>query len=272
VNGDTIDEPTERYAVNLSSPTNATIADGQGIGTIVDNDVTPAISIDNVAVVEGNSGTKNAVFHVTLSNPSAAAVSVNFATAGDTATSGVDFTPTSGTLSFSPGQTSKTVTVAVKGDTIDEGASERFFVNLGGAVNASIADARGTAYIRDDDPDDPAILLSKTGPPTASAGTIVTYTISYKNLGPLASRNTHVADSLPSGVSFHSASSGGSYSAATRKVTWGAATVDVGESGSVWVKVRIPSTVSDGTLLVDRADFSGDGTNANPAFASTLVQ
>src|SRR6266508_3674063 len=57
VNGDTIDEEDETYFVNLSSPVNATIVDGQGLGTITDDDGFPALSIGDATVTEGNSGT-----------------------------------------------------------------------------------------------------------------------------------------------------------------------------------------------------------------------
>src|SRR5205085_350627 len=65
VNGDRLAEPTETFVVNLSAPTNATIADGQGIGTILDDE--PRISINDVTVTEGNTGTVNATFTVSLS-------------------------------------------------------------------------------------------------------------------------------------------------------------------------------------------------------------
>ena len=59
INGDTLNETDETFKVNLSSAINATIADAQAIGTILNDDPAPAISIDDVSVTEGNSGTKN---------------------------------------------------------------------------------------------------------------------------------------------------------------------------------------------------------------------
>ena len=86
VNGDTIDEVNETYFVNLSNPTNATIADSQGVGTIIDDDGVPSLSINDVTVTEGQSGTVNANFTVSLSASSGQPVSVGWTTADGTAT------------------------------------------------------------------------------------------------------------------------------------------------------------------------------------------
>ena len=72
VNGDLLDELDETFVVNLTSPTNATIADGQGVGTITDDDAAPTISINDVTVAEGNAGTTSATFTVTPVAPPAA--------------------------------------------------------------------------------------------------------------------------------------------------------------------------------------------------------
>jgi hypothetical protein len=108
------------------------------------------LAISDVAVFEGNKGTVNAVFTVTLSEPATAAVTVNYGTADGTAQAGGDYEAAAGTLTFAPGETSKTITVAVKGDTRVE-ANESFFVNLSGAVNAVIGDGQGLGTILDDD-------------------------------------------------------------------------------------------------------------------------
>jgi len=152
VNGDTLVEPTETFYVNLSGAVNATIADGQGKGTITNDDsaVIPSLSINDVVVTEGNSGTKNAVFTVSLSAASSETVTVRYATANGSATAPSDYVATSGTLSFAPGIISRTVTVAVKGDTLVE-PNETFFVNLTGASGATIADGQGKGTILNDD-------------------------------------------------------------------------------------------------------------------------
>ena len=125
VNGDTLDESDESFTLNLSGAVNATISDGVGVGTITDDDSPPAISVDDVAVTEGDAGTTSATFTVGLSQPSGLAVSVDYATANGTAVAPADYAATSGTLNFAPGQTTKQVTVLVQGDLLDE-ANETF--------------------------------------------------------------------------------------------------------------------------------------------------
>lgn len=117
-------------------------------GTVVPS---TQLSIRDVSIVEGNSGTTNAVFNVTLSQASSSPVTVNYATADGTATVlGNDYSALSGTLTFNPGETSKTIAVAVKGDLLNE-ANETFFLNLSGATNALIANNQGLGTILDDD-------------------------------------------------------------------------------------------------------------------------
>src|SRR6185295_6056522 len=67
VAGDVLDEADDSFLVNLTTPTNATIADAQGVGTIVDDDTLPSLSINDVSLVEGDSGTANLVYTVSLS-------------------------------------------------------------------------------------------------------------------------------------------------------------------------------------------------------------
>lgn len=111
----------------------------------------PYLSINDVVVQEGNSGTVNAVFTVTLSKISQETVTVDYTTGDGTATSGNnDYTAVSGQLTFLPGETSQPVSVAVNGDIIDE-SNETFFVTLSNAVNAPLGDSEGSATITNDD-------------------------------------------------------------------------------------------------------------------------
>jgi Ca2+-binding RTX toxin-like protein len=112
----------------------------------------PEISIGDVTVVEGNSGTTAAQFTLTLSAASDTPVTVDFATADGAAKAGEDYEAASGTVTFAPGETTKTLTVNVSGDATVE-ANEDFFVNLRNATGATIADAQGVGTITDDDRD-----------------------------------------------------------------------------------------------------------------------
>jgi hypothetical protein len=112
---------------------------------------TPAITISDVTVSEGNTGTTAAVFTVSLSAPSAQPVTVAYATADGTATAGSDYQAASGTVTFAPGETSKTITIWVNGDRAGE-PNETFFVNLGPTGNAVLRDPQGGGAIVDDEP------------------------------------------------------------------------------------------------------------------------
>ncbi len=150
VNGDTLNEPSETFFVNVTNVTNALVVDGQGVGTITNDDPLPSLSINDVTVTEGNAGTVNATFTVALNAASGRSVSVNYATADGTAAQPTDYASASGSLTFTPGQTSQTITVTVNGDTTPEG-NETFFVNLSGATNATISDSQGVGTITNDD-------------------------------------------------------------------------------------------------------------------------
>jgi ribosomal protein L35AE/L33A len=116
----------------------------------------PALSINDVTVTEGNSGTVSATFDVTLSPLSSGTVTVNFATADGTATSGSDYQATTGLLTFNAGESVKTVTVLVNGDTTPE-ANETFVVNLTTPSGATIQDGQGQGTITNDDGAPPAL-------------------------------------------------------------------------------------------------------------------
>jgi hypothetical protein len=150
VTGDRLPESNEYFSVNLST-NSAFIADGQAIGTIVDNE--PKISINDVALKEGNGkSTTQFIFTVTLSNSYDQAVTVNFATADWTATvADHDYQARSGTLTFAPGETSKQISISVYGDAKKE-SNEYFYVNLSGASsNSLIYDSQGVGTIINDD-------------------------------------------------------------------------------------------------------------------------
>jgi len=120
INGDQTVELDETILMTLSNPINAAILDGSGTGTIT-NDDAGVITVSNPSVFEGSTGTTMMTFNVNLSNPSDAAVVVNYTTVDGTATTADnDYVSTSGTLTFAAGETAKTVTVTVNGDCKDE--------------------------------------------------------------------------------------------------------------------------------------------------------
>ncbi len=152
VTGDIRAELDEQLTLNLTGASpGLTIADGQGTGTIVNDDAVPAtVSIGDVRVTEGDNGETLATFTVTRAGGSAA-FSVDFATADGTATAGSDYVATTGTLNFAAGETSRTITVVVNGDASAE-PLETFTVNLGGTTgDAVIVDGEGVGTIVNDD-------------------------------------------------------------------------------------------------------------------------
>lgn len=131
--------------------TNDVFAVGQG-GTIIRFLTTPPpnISVADASVVEGDSGTTNLAFSVTLSRTTDQAVAVNFFTTNGTATPGSDYTATNGVLTFAPGETNKAITVVVNGDT-DPESNETLTLLLSSPSNAAIQDSSAVGRILDDD-------------------------------------------------------------------------------------------------------------------------
>ena len=126
----------------------------------ITNDDEPGLSIANASVAEGDSGDTTLAFTVTLNPAAVSPVTVDWATADGTARAGTDYTAGNGRLTFGVGDSSKTVSVSVTGDDVDE-PNETFTVTLSGASGATIEDAEATGTIRDDD-DEPTVTLVLT--------------------------------------------------------------------------------------------------------------
>jgi hypothetical protein len=171
--GDAVGEPAETFFVNLGNPSGATIGDGQGLGTIQNDEPFPtSLSIDDVAQAEGNSGTRNMVFSVTLSAPSLDPITVRYRTVDGFAVAGRDYTAVSGTLTFLPGDTRKPINVPIIGDRLEE-QDEFFFVILSNPQNTTLTDKYygvGT-IVNDDGGGPPRLLISDTLVLEGNAGT-----------------------------------------------------------------------------------------------------
>ncbi|MCP3904923.1 MAG: DUF11 domain-containing protein, partial [Planctomycetes bacterium] len=185
---DALDEHDETLLLGLANAVKAQLPAAPAVGTIVDDDPLPALSIDDVTITEGDSGVTDATFTVSLAAPSGRDVTVDFATANGTAQAGDDFSPAAGTLSFAPGETSQTITVDILTDDYQE-PEETFSVLLSSPVHAVVAGGEGTGIIVDDDL--PALTASKTGllledeavPGEANPGDVLRYEITLENLG-----------------------------------------------------------------------------------------
>jgi hypothetical protein len=173
ISNDNMVEMDETFTVSLDTPTamggRGVDTNDTGTGTIQNND-TANVTITDIADNEGNSGTKNFVFTVTLSSPASETVTVDYHTVNDLAIAPEDYAAIPATtLTFNPGETSKPITVVVQGDIVIE-PNETFFVNLSnaafdGATDAGrvvIIDDQGVATITNDDSVYSIIALNPT--------------------------------------------------------------------------------------------------------------
>ena len=153
---DVLDEPEETVAVSGRALESA-LTVRPAVLRILDDDETPTISIADAGAVESAG---RIVFPATLSGASARTITVSYRTADGTAEAGADYEAGAGELSFAPGQTARSVTIAVIDDALDE-ADETFLVQLGEAEHASVGDGEATGTITDED-EAPLITIEDT--------------------------------------------------------------------------------------------------------------
>jgi glucose/arabinose dehydrogenase len=150
---DTTTEPNETFAVTLSNPINAALADPTAVGTILNDDPGSGsrIGIGDAAINEGNAGSRLLRFTVTLSVPSANPVTVSYATGAGTAHAPRDFATKSGAVTIPAGKTSGFISIDVKGNAVPE-PDKTFSVTLSNPSGGyTLYRATGTATIRNDD-------------------------------------------------------------------------------------------------------------------------
>ncbi len=150
--GDTLPENDEPISIQLLNVVNG-VFDGTartGQLLIVNDDAAPSLSLNDVIQAEGSGGMTNFTFTVTLSKVSGQVVTVSYQTANGSAVKPGDYIGKAGTLTFAPGETTKTITVTVAGDAVHEN-DETFTVDLSNPVNATLLDGQGQGTILDDD-------------------------------------------------------------------------------------------------------------------------
>ena len=166
---DTNAEATELFWLDLSGAVNATVAQRYTPALIFDNDGTtgtPAIAVGDLVLDEA---LQTANFVVSLNRPSVSTVTVGYSTTDDTARAGQDYRAAAGSLSFAPGEMSKTVTV----DLFDDGqpeTDEQFQLVLSSPSNASLSDAVGVALIGRNDTAPTSTPYVTSRPVAASEG------------------------------------------------------------------------------------------------------
>jgi len=157
VSGDVIDELDQTFNVSLSNPTNASIVDNLGVGTISDDDAPPTITIADLAVKEPNNNVNtNFSFTVTVTGLTENTITLTYQTANSDATGTVDSAANGvndyviipiTNVNIVPGVTSLTIPVTIKGDNSNENPDEHYFVNLTAATNATISDSQALGWI-----------------------------------------------------------------------------------------------------------------------------
>jgi YD repeat-containing protein len=203
---DSIYEGNETLGVTLTSPSaGASISRANAVVTVNDNEVVPELSISNASTVEG--GVANLT--VSLSSAAGSTVTVNYATVAGSANAPGDYGAVSSTLTFMPGETSKTISVATVDDSVYEGA-ESFTVGLSGPTGgAVIVTGVGTVSLGDNDTP-PSFAISSA---TATEGASIVFTVTKSG----ASANSH---SVNYGTSNGSAIEPGDFGAASGALTF----------------------------------------------------
>ena len=242
---DAVAEPVETFTVVLSNPSGTNVVHDTGVGTITDEGL-PGLSIaDAPTVAEGG----EAVFPVTLNPASSQVVTVAYATQDGTAVADSDYTATSGTLRFEPGETIQNIQVATLRDAIAE-PSESFTVELSDPVGTAITNSTGVGTIAADAM--PALSITDAVP--VAEGGEATFMVS---LSPASSELVTVAYATQDGTavagSDYTAASGtlqfdpGMTSHTIRVAVLNDTAVEPTETFAVELSDPVRATLADGT-------------------------
>jgi acetyl esterase/lipase/uncharacterized protein (DUF1330 family) len=191
----------------------------------------PTLSVNDASVVEPVTGTVSARLSFTLSAPSTTTVTTRFATANSTATAGSDYVARNGTVTFAPGETSKTQSFTVNSDAMSE-ATESFFVNLSSPSGVALARTRATVTIAETDTRPDPFSFQAVGaavPSTEQTSNSVTVT----------------GINAPSPVTV----TGGAYSVGSSPFTTAAGSVTAGQTVRVRQTSPAAAGASAGTVL-----------------------
>ena len=180
VSGDKVVEANETFSVTLGRARNATVSSVAGSAAVtLINDDQPVLSLADVRLNEGNSGSNEAVITVSLSGASPQVVTVDYTTANFSAVAGSDYTASTGTLSFPAGSTSQQIRIPIVGDALVE-TDEQFTVSLSNAQNAVLA-ASNTATVSLTNDDTPSLSVAAVQVQEGNNGTteaVVTVSLS----------------------------------------------------------------------------------------------
>ncbi|GIK43758.1 MAG: hypothetical protein BroJett011_75910 [Chloroflexota bacterium] len=212
INDTIASEGNETVLLSLSNPTNATLGLSSATLTIADDDAPPTVQFSQAGYTVGEAGGP-ALIDVTLSTASAVTVTVNFATAAGSATSGVDYQDNSGTLTFAPGQVSQSFNVTINDDALDE-ADETVDLSLSAPVNAALGTQNTAVLTITDDDASPTIQFSNSNYNVTEANTTVPIDVTLSAVSAL----TVTVDYATSDIT--AATADGDYSTATGQLTF----------------------------------------------------
>ncbi|HEX6095249.1 MAG TPA: Calx-beta domain-containing protein [Thermoanaerobaculia bacterium] len=274
---DALDELDQTIALSLSDPSNGSILGAQSTATIAiqDDDAPPTLSIDDVTLTEGDSGSQVATFTITKTGETELDVTV---TADPTLVSGTATCcgpsndwggPITG-MTFLPGTTTRTAQVTVFGD-LEYENDETVIMTLTDAVNATLADDTGVLTILNNDPAPADLSLTKTGTPDPiSAGSLLTYTITVTNNGPGDAADVTLTDTVPSGTVYITSSAPAGWSCATPGIgatgtlTCTSASFASGASAVITMSVTVNASLATGTIISNTATVASSTADPNP--------
>lgn len=239
-----------------------------GVTTLDGLEPHSAITITDVSMDEGDSGSTNMEFTVQLYPASSGTVTVEYQTASSSATSGSDFTATSGTATFLAGETEYVVSVSVTGDT-DPESDETFFINLSSASGAYLRDVQAVGEITNDDHQLPSIVGTDTA--NGEVDSLFSYTPTIQN----ATYPFKLTGGRPAGMLIDPG---------TGEVTWvptaaGSFTFTItagNPAGSASSTVTVNVAAADSSNPVFAVDMDGQGVSASqsatPWYRQTSVK
>ena len=208
--GDSVDEEDETVEVTLTDGATYDLGTPSTATGTIANNALPELSVSDESAVEGDTGDSVTIqFTVTLDPTAVSPVTVEWATADGTAQAGTDYTAGSGSLRFDVGDTTRTVSVPVTGDNMDE-PNETFTVTLSNAVGATLGRAVGTGTIVDDE-DAPRASITDAGAMTEGETLVFPVRLSHPSatpvtvrcvLGGMATRNEDYTDGCADTVMF----------------------------------------------------------------------
>ncbi len=272
INGDTTFEPNETFNVVLSSPSGAAFADDTGVGTIQNDDAQPSLSINDVTLSEGDAGTTNFQFTVTLSGPSGTPVSASYTTNPVSASEGTDYLDATGTVSFPALSTSQTIDLTINGDTTFE-PDETFNVVLSAPSGAAFSDDTGAGTIVNDDVEtaDVSVTKSVVEPGPYVQGQNVTFTITATNAGPGTATSVTITDTLSPQLQFVSSTPTQGSCTGTTTVTCTIGTINSGANATITLVAQITGIGTISNVATGSSANDANGVNDSGSASFTAV-